>query len=389
MIRGEAGAGKTRLAQEVYKRISPRPKLLLTACYSHKMDAPFHPWIALLQTYVSQDEWKELSSFEASMLSILVPEISSWRNDLQSVPDLITANVRQHLFDAIYQALLIISRNRPIMLFLDDVHWADESSCELIIYLLNRSIFRQSNHIFLMATRIEEQNQGLAQLLQSHSHHRLEQVYLDHLDLAQTNELACQVLKTELPQEFIERLAHKTGGNPYFILETLHEIYNSSDKISFHTALPISDSINSVIQYRLERLSPDEREVLEIAALLGNHFEIIVAEHVSAYAADRFIHAIDKLHSNRLIAQAHGSKTIQYAFVHENIREILLQDLPPLKAKLLHRNVAHGLTDFAQGKTEAIASILAQHYESAEEFSQAFEYWVQGASYAYKMTSIK
>ena len=390
IIFGEAGAGKTRLAQEVYHRVTPRPKLLLTACYAHKVDVSFHPWTELLQKYMSKDDWLQLSVYEASMLSILVPELASVRTDLQPIPNVITARVRHNLFDALYKALQVLSKEFPVMLFVDDLHWADESSNEMITYVLNRSFFQQANHIFLMTARGEEQNPGLKKLLQLNPNKNLEQAQLNRLTSQQVADLALHLLEGELSSEYVDQLTKKTGGNPYFVLETIQAILNSPDEILVQdvSKFPISENIYQMIQYRLQSLSADAREIIEIAAILGNHFDVSITEQTSSFRTDRFIHAIDELQTTLLITEVLGSDPLEYAFIHENIRESLLQELSSLRKNQLHNSVANAMTESAQGKKKEIAVILAYHYEKAEKYSQAIDYWAQGAHHAYQMTSL-
>ena len=390
-VYGEAGAGKTRLIQEAYNRIHPHPKLLMAACYEHKTAVPLHPWIELLRNNLTKDIFLKLSSFEASLLCVIIPERASWRQDLQSVPDVVTPRVHENMFDAIYKAIQLISDKTPLMLFLDDMQWADESSSEFLISLLNRSLFRQSNHIFLMATRIEGSNTGISKYLQLHPSKQIEDAYLDRLNTAQVTSLVKQALGRTPSPEFIEQLTKATGGNPYFVLETIQEILDLPVDISLQepSSLPISKSVYRMIRERLRRLSSDAREVIEMAAILGNHFDVVVTEQAIAFQPNRFVRAMESLRENHLITEVREGENYEYAFLHENIRESLLQDLIPIRAKLLHHNAARALANAAHGQTQEIAVLLAHHHEKAEEFSQAFDYWVQSASHAYQLTSIK
>ena len=387
---GEAGAGKTRLAREVYSKVSPRPRLFLTACFVHKADVPFHPWSELLRKYVTDEEWRKLGVSEASLLAMLIPEIANLRSDLQPPPDRISARIRQNLFDAIYQVLQLISGGYQVLLFIDDMQWADQPSCDLVVYLANHSFFRQPNSLFLMAVRKEEKKQTVERLSLAFSHGNLEQVYLDPLQPFQTAELASHIFKSKLPEVFPEKLTRITGGNPYFILEALREMYISQEEVNFQEGfdIPISNSVFEIIRQRIQRLSMDGQMVVSVAALQGNHFNVKVAERACQINEDRFLDAIDELQESLLITEVHGSKFIQYEFVHENIRETLLADMPSLKAKRLHGNIARAMVEIMYGKVEEIASVLAKHFEIAGEYSLAFDYWIQGATYAFHATSI-
>lgn len=390
IVYGEAGAGKTRLAQELHNRIQPHPKLLLATCSANQMDVPFHPWIGLLRNNLTQADWLQLSSQLASILKIIFPELASLRQDLQPIPDVITARIRQELFEALSQVLQILSNKKPVMLFLDDVHWADESSCDFLHYLLKRSLFRSPNRILLMTARIEEPNPGLMKFLPSLPQRNLEQVYLEQLTNEQVADLSNYVLGSS-PSEFVERITKDLGGNPFFILETFHAILDSPEKISLKKAanLPLTSNVQQLIQYRLQRLSPRAQEVLQIAAALGNHFEAAIVEQANANPTERFVQAMEELQNAHLIVDVRDGKRLWYAFVHEKIRESLLDELPALRTRLLHHKVALALEEKAQGKTDEISIPLAQHYEKAGEFSKSFDFWVQGASYAYSITSIQ
>jgi len=391
IVYGETGAGKTRLAQEVHNHLQPHPRLLLASCYSDKLDVPFYPWIELLRTLMTRDEWLRIPVEWANTLLTLFPELATLRQGLEPVSAVNSARTREKLFEIGYQVLQFLSQGGPVMLLLDDAHWADESSCEYLSYLLDRAFFRSPNRILMMTARIEEPNPGLTKILNTIPSRVLEQKYLARLTKPEVADLAEYVFESTPSQEFVRTMTRNSGGNPFFILETFQAILDSPEKYSLQdpTSLPVSSSVNQLILARLERLSTDAHEVLQIAAILGSQFDVDVLEKASAFPTDRFIFLIETLEEERLIARMQESKKLRYAFVHENIRDSLLQGMPALRSKQVHYKVACALEEAAQGKTDEIAITLAQHYEDAEKFSLAFAYWIQGAVHAYQITSIK
>jgi tetratricopeptide (TPR) repeat protein len=204
-------------------------------------------------------------------------------------------------------------------------------------------------------------------------------------------DLAEYVFESTPSQEFIKNITKNSGGNPFFILETFQVILDSPEKYSLQdpTSLPVSRNVHQLIQYRLKQLPTDAHEVLQTAAIMGSQFDVDNLEKASTFPTNQFVLAMEILEKARLIVRVPESKKIRYAFIHENIRECLLQDLPILRRKQLHNNVAYALEGAAQGQTEEIAITLAQHYEKAEAFERAFVYWVQGAGHAYQLTSVK
>ena len=390
MVFGETGAGKTRLAQEVHNRANPHPKLILTSCQPDKFDVPFYPWIELLRTHVTREEWLRFPPRWVSTLSIILPELATLRQDLEPVSGEITAYSRQELFDVLYDVLKFLSQGIPVMLLLEDVHWADETSCEFLPYLLDHTLFRNPNRLLLMTSRIEEQNERINKFLHPMPGRVLERAYLEQLTESDVADLAMYFFDRTPSQEFVEKVTTNSGGNPFFILETFQAILDSPEEFSIQDAtnLPVSSNVYQLIQYRLERLSPDAHEILLIAAILGSHFDVETLEKAVGIMPDRFVSAVEDLEDARLIVQVQESKKLRYAFVHENIRECLLRDLPALRSKRLHYKIARALEDTARGQTDEIAITLAQHYEKAEEFTLAFIYWIQGADHAFWLTSV-
>lgn len=390
IIFGEAGAGKTRLAKVVHDRIHPHPKLLLTSGDSIKTDIPFHPWIELLLTHAAPEDWQKLTVFEASLLWNIIPELAYSRQDIQPLAtDGINPSVRLDLLKAIYHALEIVAGSEPMMLFLDDVHWADESSLDFLHFLLDHSLLRQPNRVLLMAARIEEPSPGLEKIQQAFPGYLLEQTYLERLTDIQVSNLISSVLGETPDPEFVERMSKSSGGNPFFVLEILQAILDSSGDFSFQSPdnLPLSQKVYKVIRYRLKHLSSDAHEIIQTAAIMGNHFSARALERASAFPEDRFVAAMEELRAARLITELSGSNLLEFSFVHESIRETLIQELTPLRAKHLHQRVARALEEEVEGKSEGVAAILAQHYEDAEAFQQAFDYWLQAGNNAFRMTA--
>jgi len=360
------------------------------SCHPDKFDIPFYPWIELLRTHVTRDEWLRFPPDWVNILSIILPELATLRQDLELVPEGITAYTRQKLFDILYDVLQFISQGVPVLLLLDDIHWADESSCEFLPYLLNRNLFRTPNRLLMMTSRIEEQNERMARFLHPIPNGILEQFHLARLTEPDVADLARYFFDSTPSQEFVEKVTKSSGGNPFFILETFQAILDSPDEFSIQAAtnLPVPNNVYKLIRYRLERLPSDPQEVLQLAAILGSHFDVDILEKAIGLPTDRFVPAMEELENARLIAQVHESKKLRYAFVHENIRECLLRDMPALRSKQLHYNAARALEDTAQGQTDEIAITLAQHYEQADDFTRAFVYWIQGADHAFWLTSI-
>lgn len=390
LLLGETGAGKTRLVKEIHYRVTPHPNLLLATCKLHETDSPFHPWIELIRTHTPDDLWMQLPTEKASLLSMIIPELKSRRQDLEPEPDTITGHMRGNLFDAIYFLLEKIENNLPSMLFLDNIHWADQSSFDFIQYVLSHSLFRKSNHLIIMTAQKEELKPDMMNSLKAYPNHVLEQVELTGLSEPHVSELLRNLAPREPSKKFIEQITHASGGNPLFLLELMHEVLETPNpKFDSLPDLPLPKTIQGLFQRRLRGLSPDAVEVLGCAAVVGVQFDTKIVERAVGYPVDRFVDALEELVAANLLTPTEEESSSAYTFLHEKFRDNFLTGIPAPRLKFLHRRVAEALTDSANGDTEKIATILAQHYTAAGEYSQAFDFWVQSAVYAYKLTSIE
>lgn len=390
IIFGEAGAGKTRLVQEFYQRLKATPRLLIASCRPTEVNLPFQPWIELLRHNVSRDEWLQVPSVWAGRLSLLLPELVALRPDLTAVPDASSDQMRAVLFEAVRSLLVSQARRWPILLFFDNLHWGDEASLDLLAYLLERSVFGARNGLLVMTARTEETNPFLDRFLLSVSPaFHLETVEVSRLEVEEIAELAHHVLGRRPPPRLVERLAQDTGGNPFFLLETLQAVLDLSPQLDLEAvdSLPLASSVHQLIQARLQRLPPQTRELLMAAAVLGSEFQVTLLEKVSDSSPEEIARALEELENTRLLHMTSSDDALTYAFSHEKIRESLLQELSPARKRILHLRTARALAEHFGVEKERFAAMLASHYEEALAFPEAFDAWVQAGQYAQRLSS--
>lgn len=390
IIFGEAGAGKTRLVQEFYQRLKAAPRLMIASCRPTEINLPFQPWIELLRHNVSREEWLQVPSVWASHLSLLLPELIALRPDLSAVPDASSDQMRAALFEAIRSLLVSQARQWPLLLFFDNIHWGDEASLDALAYLLERGVFGAGNGLLVMAARTEETNPFLDHFLLSVSPaFHLDSLEVSRLEVEEIAELAHHVLGKRPPARLVERLAQDTGGNPFFLLETLQAVLDLSPQLDLEAvdSLPLASSVHQLIQSRLQRLPAQTRELLMAAAVLGSEFQVTLLEKVAGDSPEEVARALEELENARLLHITSHDETLTYAFSHEKIRESLLQELSPARKRVLHLRTARSLAEHFGAEKERCAAMLAFHYEEALDFAEAFDAWVQAGQYAQRLSS--
>jgi len=388
LIYGEAGAGKTRLVQEFFRRQKGFPRLMLASCQPLESGMPFSPWISLLRNSISQGEWQKLDHIWADSLSLLLPEISQYRNNKLASPQKTLDVSRGAILEAVHKTLLLVASKGPLFLFLDDVHWADESTLAIVAYLLREEFFSQGRGLLVMTARIEEQNPQLDRFLLTSYPQPVRRLEMRALTSEEIAELCEQVLSRPLPFPVIGQLMQDTGGNPFFLLEILSQLQETypADELADAESLPLPASISELVKARLATLSPEARELLSIGAVMGSSFDLEMIEKAVRFSPEQVIDSLEALEATRLVRALPGDHPV-YAFRHEKIRESLLGELSPGRKRLLNQKCARILEDYHGDQKDMVASKLALHYESAGELVKAFEYWKVAAKNAYRLAS--
>ena len=387
LILGEAGAGKTRLVQEFCEFLDITPELLLAPCLMADKNIPYQPVTKMLRNSVGKTTWENMPATWIEPITMLLPELRDFRDDIGGeVGDTYAKSI---LFEAIKNLLLLISEDHPYLFFLDDIQWADDATIALLAYLLQESSFSQKNMRLIIASRIEEQSLEFNNFLLSFSKPSIQKIELRRLSEKNIRDLAFYLLQEELSPKAAENLSQATGGNPFFILEILMAIWVLPERGDLEKDLPVPASVKSLIERRLENLSAQAKEHLYIAAVLGNPFEFSLLEKIAELSLKEMLFVIEELEDAQLIREEKKKGVLQYAFVHEKIREAILDSLSLVKSRFLHKKVAQALEEMSEEFKYSQAAILAEHYEKAEAFSRAFGLWVQAGQYAYQLFSVK
>ena len=393
LIVGEAGAGKTRLVKEFFEQLEPAPRVFLASCHLIERKIPFHPIIEMLRREISPEEWQKLPIPWVSPLAQFIPEIQTTRNkpiiEQSSVPE-----TRATLFEALHQLLLLASQNYPILLVVDDAHWADETTLSVLAYLLDKDFFNMDlrRGRLILTARLEEPNPFLEQLAWSQTNKHLPRIQLLRLGENDISELATYTLQRHLSPLQIKHLLRDTGGNPYFLLQIFEEMLNNPKQVEEEgeaASYPIPPDGQKLMKGRLLNLSASAAEVLFAAAVQGSHFDLMVLEEAVDLPKDEVAQAIDALENARLIDRAEETKEFEYGFVHGFVRKMLLEEFSPALKRVLHDKTARALEKRHSAVLDSVSAMLAYHHEEAGNWSEAFDYWVRAGLHAYHFFSSK
>lgn len=401
LIAGEAGIGKTRLAEELLHWASHQGfATVRSRCYAAEGRLPYAPIIEWLRAEPLRQQRGKVAATWLTELARLLPELLSEEATVPPPTPITQSWQRNHLFEAVTRTLL--APNQPLILLLDDLQWCDKETLELLHFLLrNTRTFTQSPLLLVGTARLPDEvdaTHPLAELLNAlHSNETLTQLDLARLTAAETGELANTIGGQSLNSAAISQLYTDTEGNPLFVVEMVRANLQSQVQVTAvhpsenlpagrvsHTGTGaiLPARVYSVIQARLMQLSPAAQEVAELAAVIGRQFSLDVLLLAAGKAEDVVIAALDELWQRHIVREQGVNG---YDFSHDKLREVVYVESRPARRRLLHRRVAEALERIYTQQHETIAAQLAFHFEQASQFEQASAYYVQAGQAAQRV----
>ncbi len=432
LISGEAGVGKSRLMQEFAASVADQALVFTGASQPSGQVVPYQPIAQALRAalgrtdeetqrrgdvFVSPPFTPSLSPVWLAETARLLPELRALYPDLPPPMDE-PQEAQGRLFEALCQFILAVASaspspiissswqykgmRSPLLLCLDDLHWADSATLDWLVYLGQR--LRGQPLLVVGAYRSEEATpvadlrRNLARL------GVLSELKLTGLEIGAVRQILRGLIGSSFPLQwggeeeatFAARLQEATGGNPFFLLEVLKALLETGRLSSGPRGvedLPLPDTVREVVETRLQRLSPQARQIMEAGAILGLTFDL---DRVRLTAGRRELEAMDGL--DELVArQLLIEEPSAYRFRHELIQRAVEASLSPMRRRLLHRRAGRTLEHLAPDQAAAIArhfeaggeARLALHYHRlAEQQAEAIFAWQEAATHQDQMLAL-
>ena len=374
-ISGEPGIGKTRLANEFLTWAASQGATVLRGrAFEPGGGLAYQAVTEALRRYLRSkpDLTNLLRPIWLAELSKLLPELLERYPDLP-MPSQDETVARTRLFEAVARFGSSLATQAPVVLFIDDLQWADQASLELIAYSARRWLEEQSPVLLVFTVRAEALGNTNLQVWLSILRREWQAVpiALESLSAEDTARLIENIGGAS--SEFSSWLYQETGGQPLFITETLKSLaerglivpqaghWRVQDQ-TMQTA-KTAPGIRSVLQARLTRLSDQAREIIEAGAVIGHGFEFHLVREMTELEERTALNALDELLRSRLILEA-GS---QYVFSHDKVREVAFDEAGAARRRVYHRHAFHSLSS-----TRTSASRLARHAHGAHLWLEAF-----------------
>ncbi len=378
LIAGEPGVGKTRLAGEWSQQAYSQGAVVLYGRCDEDLGAPYQPFAEALRSLVpclGTSRLRGLRGVEA--LLPLVPGLTDVLPDLAAPTRADPETERYALFDAVVALLEVASTSAPVVLIVDDLHWAAKPTLLLLRHLLR---FGDRARVQIVGTyrstdldRSHPLAAMLADLHRSDGSGTANRLALGGLD---EEDVTAYVAEAGYDDEELARaLALVTGGNPFFLIEALRHVDESGGRWDPST---LPQGVREAVSRRLSRLPAETNKALAAAAVVGSRFAVELVERV---VEDDLVDAFDEASKAGIVIEEPGGR---YRFNHAIVRQSLLAELPSLRRLRLHQRIAATLENEVGADDELLAELAHHYFECAwaGNAAKAVEYCRRAADQA-------
>jgi DNA-binding SARP family transcriptional activator len=378
LIAGEPGVGKTRLAGEWSQQAYQLEAIVLYGRCDEDLGAPYQPFAEALRSLVpclGTSRLRGMRGVEA--LLTLVPGLTEVLPDLAAPTRADPETERYALFDAVVALLELASAGAPVVLILDDLHWAAKPTLLLLRHLLRFGDRARVQIVGTYRSTDLDRSHPLAAML-ADLHRGAGSGTANRLALSGLDEADVTAYVTEAgynDEELARALASVTGGNPFFLIEALRHV-DETGGVWDPTTLP--QGVRETVSRRLSRLPAETNTALAAAAVVGSRFALDLVEKV---VEQDLVDAFDEACKAGIVIEEPGGR---YRFNHAIVRQSLLAELPSVRRMRLHQRIAVTL-EAQPGADDELLAELAHHYFEcawAGNAAKAVEYCRRAADQA-------
>jgi class 3 adenylate cyclase len=387
-ISGEAGVGKSRLLLEFRKSLpKDRSRYFEGRCFHYGGSMPYLPLLDVLRSFIGAKEGEPEPIIRQKLAKRILGLDGKLRNIIPPLQGLLSLEVEdkeyakldpkqkmEKTFEAIRDLLVRVSKVRPLVLAIEDLHWIDRTTEEFLDHMIGW--LPEARILLILLYRNE------------YSHHWggkpcYSEIALSQLSVTRSAELVAAILEGgDIAPELTTLIFGKSGGNPFFVEElTFSMVENGSIKRtgeSFFLAgdvsrLEIPDTIQGVIAGRMDRLEESPKRIMQVAAVIGGEFAFRILETISE--AKRGLKSeLVNLQRLEFILRKSLFTELEYIFRHALTREVAYNSLLVQKRKEIHEQIGGAIEELYPQRLEEFYEMLAWHYSHSNNLVKACQY---------------
>lgn len=398
LVSGEPGIGKSRLAREIIAITKASGAEILTGqCYAED-SAPYAPIAQIIRSALTSREILQFSKLILANLLTIAPDLVSRYPNLPANQPLDPQSAQRLLFDSVtsFLASLTQKNQTPLLLFIEDIHWADTGTLFLLRHLARRASVQKLKLLILLTYRDAESDlddaRGLREVLLDLNREGLaDHIRLSRLNHEHTNDMLAMMLgaKGDISTDFSNAIFGETEGNPFFVEEICKALIEAGDlyyagghwRRAEMESIQLPQNVRSAILSRVDKLSQDVQEALRLAAILGREFDFETLKNANESDSAALHLVLERAERAQLLQKIERDGNLMYAFAHALIPFALRESIGGLRRQRMHARVAEALERQRPDDVES----LAYHFIAAGTRAKSVEYSRQSAIRAEKM----
>ncbi len=400
LLHGAPGIGKTRTALEVAREGETQGFEVHIGRVEEGGGAPaYWPWTQILRSLArarSGERMRAGGALAAPDWVRLVPELSSSLAPTDEPDRVAAGQARFRLLDGVTQLLHDAAQEKPLLLVLDDLHWADEASLALLAFVARNlpraPLLAIGTHRELDGSLDPGRAQALARIGRDLN---VESLALRGLERASVVRILEETLGS-VREELVDRVERATGGNPFFVSEVARWLAEQGRNAARRARLPVPERLREAVLLRVAERSSVCQQLLRSASVIGTHFTLPLLRRSLDLSVDALLAALGEAEHADLLRQEGASG--HYRFAHGVVREALYEQLADAERMRLHAAIGEALEKLHAPDTDLVSSELAHHFcesaalanplraieyacAAAEKASASFAYAESGALY--------
>jgi class 3 adenylate cyclase/tetratricopeptide (TPR) repeat protein len=419
VVSGEAGIGKSRLLSELKRDITSREEVnwLEGRCLAYTSSVSYGPFLDLIRNHAGiRDEQSEdatrrrldlaVNQFfpgdaeaKAIIASLMLLRLSSEEIDL--LKGIQGELLRQRIFSLMASFFAKLAEEHPTILVIEDSHWADATSLELIEHLVPLTERMPLAIICVSRTETSETSQAWVKLttkLRERSSDRFTNITLEPLSVLGSLEMVGRLLSIEsLPLALKELISSRAEGNPFFVEELIRTLIERGalaqsedggwEVTGLIESVAVPDTLQGLLMSRLDRLPPQTKWLAQQASVIGRIFLYRVLLHM-AERKTGVDSDLSCMEANELIRERTRHPELEYMFRHALTQETAYQSLLAARRKELHCKTAQAMEELFSNRIAEFSTVIGEHYLRGEAWERAYEYLIRAGDTAARLFAL-